>query len=295
VFNFIAFTWSVLSGFFSWNGNTIADVSYKYPTYITPADFTFSIWGIIFFLLLLFSFCQLFRYYRITHEVQATGPWFLIACLTQGAWTVAWCYERLTLAAILMFVIFLSLAKLNASLYAAARPVQFPFTLWFGWITGATLISLVIAMYYDYGLPMNNVYASVSLVTVLGLLGIFWLCASRELGFAASVTWTSFGIYMANYHHTINVVALTVTIILLVLMLLTIARLWFDSRKKAKEGKAEGFEQQMENVPALYFPSQMSYAEYPCEYQQLPIYEYSTFPMQYERPIPSAPQPFQLV
>jgi len=150
-------------------------------------------------------------------------------------------------------------------------------------------------MHYDYGLPMNNVYAAVSLVTVFGLLGIFWLCASRELGFSVAVTWASFGIYMANYHHTINVVTLTVTIILLVLMLLTIVRLWYDSRKKAKEIKAAGFEEQMETVPTLYFPSQMSYAEYPCGYQQLPIYEYSNYPMQYERPVPSAPQPFQLV
>jgi len=125
--------------------------------------------------------------------VQAIGPWFLSACMFQGAWTIAWCYEKLTLSGILMFFIFLSLAKLNASLYAAARPVQFPFTLWFGWITCATVISLVVAMYYDYGLPMNNVYTAVSLITVLGLLGMFWLVTSREIGFAVAVTWASLG------------------------------------------------------------------------------------------------------
>ena len=40
-------------------GVTSADVSDMYPTLITPAGFTFAIWGIIYTLLLLFTIYQL--------------------------------------------------------------------------------------------------------------------------------------------------------------------------------------------------------------------------------------------
>jgi hypothetical protein len=293
--NFIVFVWSVLTAFNKWNGNTVADVSYKYPTYITPAPFTFSIWGTIYFLLLVFAVCQLFQYFRSTREVQAIGPWFLIACALQGAWVIAWCYENITYSALIMFGIFLALAKLNVSLHMAARPVQFPFTLWFGWITGATFISLVIAMYYDFGLPLNNVYSSVVIVTVTGLLGCFWMLTSKEIGFSVSSTWFTFGIYMTNYDHTINIVALVVTISQLAFILLTIIRLWLEKRRtKKKEINAEEVECQQllepDYYPALYFP-QYSYSEHPYSHQQIPIYQFTNYPMEYERPRPSAPQP----
>lgn len=197
-----------------------------------------------------------------------------------------------------MFGIFLALAKLNASLHFAARPIQFPFTLWFGWITGATFISIVAAMYYDFSLPMNNIYSSVVIVTVLGLLGCFWMLTSKEIGFAVSSTWACFGIFMAKYDHTLNIVALVATIVQLVVMLLTFIRLWIDKRKKTnrKEISATEYEElvEPEYYPALYFP-EISYSEYPYTHQPVPIYQFNNYPMEYQRPMPSAPQPFQLV
>lgn len=195
-----------------------------------------------------------------------------------------------------MFALFLALAKLNANLHFAARPIQFPFTLWFGWITGATFIALVTAMYYDFGLPMNNVYTSVVIVAVTGLLGCVWMLTSQEIGFAVASSWFTFGIYMARYNQTIDIVALVSTIVQLVAMLLTLVRLWYDRRKKAnkKEINFEESQQLADYYPALYFP-QYSYSDYPYAHQPIPIYEFTNYPMEYERPAPSAPQPSQFV
>jgi hypothetical protein len=49
--NLVCFTLSVVFCLIPWNGNTIADLHSKYSTDLTPAAFTFAIWGIIFGLL----------------------------------------------------------------------------------------------------------------------------------------------------------------------------------------------------------------------------------------------------
>jgi len=89
------------------------------------------------------------------------------------------------------------------------------------------------------------------------------------------------------------VVALTVSIIQLVLMILTIIRLWIDGRKKKSKKEEILPEQLMEFAPTLYFPPPMSYTEYPIAYQQIPLYDYPEHP--FERPMPSAPKPYELV
>jgi len=199
VLNLSVFILSFFANISIWNGNTIADVSCKYLTFLTPAFYVFWIWAAVYFWAFTFSFLQLLPQYSSKPEVQAIGPWFFFACLFQGLWGIAWCFEQLTLSTICMFSLLLSLARLNGSIHFAPWSFRFGFTLWFGWVTVLSAISIVVAGSYEFGLLMNTLVTSIIMIVTLGLLGAFWLITSRELGFPIAINWALYGIYFSHY------------------------------------------------------------------------------------------------
>jgi len=95
---------------------TIGELSDRYTTSLTPADYAFAIWGPIYFSLLVLCGFHLKRAF-IDSSVEATcvesilkaGPFFFAAQLFCGAWLWAWFSEQILLSLILMAALFASL------------------------------------------------------------------------------------------------------------------------------------------------------------------------------------------
>ena len=90
------------------NGYTTGELSDRYPNLFVPAGFTFSIWGVIYLLLLVFVIYQI-RNWWSKHRldmsfVQKIGPWFAISCLANASWIIAWHYVQPLLALFIMCV-----------------------------------------------------------------------------------------------------------------------------------------------------------------------------------------------
>ena len=96
---------------FRLNGMTTADVSGIYQTPLTPAGYTFAIWGLIYTLLLLHVLfaCGLFKAGRpslTAEDADRIEKAFVISSLANGAWILAWQYLLIPLSLILLVVIF---------------------------------------------------------------------------------------------------------------------------------------------------------------------------------------------
>jgi hypothetical protein len=127
------------------NGKTPGEISDMYPNLFVPAGLTFSIWGIIYLLLIAFGVYQLVQSYRqqsgiiLFHE--RVGVWFLIVCGLNVAWLFAWHYLFMATSALIMLLLLASLivmylklriGKENSGLIEGLF-LKLPFSIYLGW------------------------------------------------------------------------------------------------------------------------------------------------------------------
>lgn len=131
------------------NGKTTGALSDAYPNLFVPAGVTFSIWGVIYILLLIFCVVQ----FTTSHQavISRIGWLFGISCIFNALWIVAWHYERLPLSLILMLGLLVSLIWIN--IFIKDMPLGFfkaAFGIYLGWICIATIAN-VTALLVTYG------------------------------------------------------------------------------------------------------------------------------------------------
>jgi F0F1-type ATP synthase assembly protein I len=143
-----------LGGTGNLNGPSIGEVSDRYPTLITPAGYAFSIWGLIYFLLLAFVAYQWHAYFhdRNQESIHKAGIWFSLANIANGLWVIAWTNEALGFSVMLIFLLlfFLVLLVLRLRLEIWDAPLRmiafvwWPVCIYIGWIILAVVINVAV-------------------------------------------------------------------------------------------------------------------------------------------------------
>ncbi len=133
------------------NGKTTGQLSEQYPNLFTPAGVTFSIWGVIYLLLLIFVIIQ-FR--EQNKQMIAAISWaFAISCLLNALWIVAWHYEQLPLSVLIIIAMLVALLIINRNL-ANFSPglTRAAFGIYLGWICIATIANITaLLVNYNWG------------------------------------------------------------------------------------------------------------------------------------------------
>jgi len=131
------------------NGVMTDEVSNRYPTVITPAGFTFSIWGVIYLGLLGFSIYQLLPSKAVFFRPVRTL--FITSCVLNCAWIWFWHNYQIGMSVAIILGLLATLFLINLKL----RPAESfsdslfgkgVFGLYFGWVTAATLVNIIIFM-----------------------------------------------------------------------------------------------------------------------------------------------------
>lgn len=131
------------------NGKTTGELSDAYPNLFVPAGVTFSIWGVIYILLVTFCVIQ----FTTSHQaVISRIAWlFGITCIFNALWIVAWHYGRLPLSLILMLGLLVSLIWINVFIRdLPAGFIKAAFGIYLGWICIAAIAN-VTALLVNYG------------------------------------------------------------------------------------------------------------------------------------------------
>lgn len=187
-------------------GRTPKDISDMYPTLFTPAGFTFAIWGIIYLGLIGVVIVQAFPRSQPVRE--KLGWWFILSCLTNVGWLLAW-HNNLTSLAFLIILLFsVSLGviylRLRAGDHQASslehwliRPV---FSIYLGWLTIATVanasILLVRWQWSGWGLAPEIWTGMVILLAVMA--GAYFAWVRRDGFYPIVIMWALYGIYQAR-------------------------------------------------------------------------------------------------
>jgi hypothetical protein len=133
-------------------GVTTGDVSDSYPNLFAPAGFTFSVWGVIYLLLAVYTGYSLLALRRPDDAANALvdrlTPLYLGTSVANSVWLFCWQYGYLGLSVVVMLVLLALLIRIRALLAAAAVPqwqgrvIGWPFSVYLGWITVATIADI---------------------------------------------------------------------------------------------------------------------------------------------------------
>ncbi|MEL6969750.1 MAG: hypothetical protein AAFZ63_02245 [Bacteroidota bacterium] len=224
------------------NGFTTGELSALYPNLFVPAGFTFSIWGVIYLLLLIFVIYQMRNWWskdRLDMSfVERIGPTFFVSCLANASWIVVWHYVQPTLSLAIMLTILSSLLAIYRKLDIGKSDnsavsfwaVKLPFSVYLGWITVATIANVttvLVHLGWDGG-AFGEVNWTITMIAIATIIGAFILFDRRDIGYAAVLVWAFFGIYskqqFADPANSIPTVALIAIGSLVAITLFTIIR-----------------------------------------------------------------------
>ena len=233
VLNFLSVIIAIITNFLAqtgrFNNTTIGEVSSKYSNLFTPADYAFSIWGLIYIALLAFSFFMLYQAFtngKHTDFIRNTSFWFIVANIGTSLWVVTWAYDYIGWSVVLMFLILAKLLKIilnnNMEIWDAPFIViafyWWPICLFSGWISVASIANMaawLTKIGWDGAIFTDVEWTLIMIgVAVIINLAIIYLRNMRE--FAAVGVWALVAIYLRhqNEQELIAKVALAGAILL---------------------------------------------------------------------------------
>lgn len=185
------------------NGLSQKEISDMYVTLITPSPSTFSIWSIIYTLLLISVIMMIVKkddtYYH--SAVDQITVLYRISCVLNIAWIVSFSYLQVEVSVlfILGFVITLSMIcqKLLKIQHGKQWLLPLSFGLYTGWLFIATVVNIAAALvklkWNGFGIA-NDIWAIIILIISVPLV-ILVLSKIRNAIFPLPVAWAYFGIY----------------------------------------------------------------------------------------------------
>ncbi len=195
---------NVLSNALPINGQTMPEISAKYPSLFTPAGFTFSIWGVIYLALLLFVIYQALPSQRGNETIARISRLFQVNCVANASWIVAWHYDLLNISLLIMLVLLVTLILIYRTLlgaieYASVKQrlfLRLPFSLYMGWITLATIANISIVQTgngWD-NIGLTAVSWTLLKLALVGTIGATMLLRFGDAVFVLVVAWAAYGI-----------------------------------------------------------------------------------------------------
>ena len=91
------------------NGLTTGEISDRFEIYFVPAGYVFSIWGLIYLGLIVYTIFQALPNQRDNTVLQKIAPAYWVSSLANSAWIFMLHYERFRLALAFMLAILISL------------------------------------------------------------------------------------------------------------------------------------------------------------------------------------------
>jgi hypothetical protein len=195
---------NILANLLPLNGKTTASISDSYPTLIAPAGYVFSIWGIIYALLLVFTVFQALPSQKDKPFLRQIGYFFLLSSLANTVWLFMWHYGQIVLSILPMFVLLATLILIYIRLQIGRSTVttseklsvHVPFSVYLGWITVAPIANVAAAAVSlnmnDLGLGEVTWTVLVIIIALIITLGV--IVTRRDIAYSLVIIWALVGI-----------------------------------------------------------------------------------------------------
>jgi benzodiazapine receptor len=186
------------------NGQTSAEISNRVPILFVPANYVFSVWGVIYVLLIAFGVYQALPSQKANPLLRRIGYWFVLTCVANATWLILFHYNLFALSLLMMVVLLAGLVTIYMRIRAGGAAlsnrdrwfIHLPFSVYLGWITVATVANAAYVL-YDAGWGGFGLSAEVWTVVMLavaGLLTLAMIVIHRDVAYTAVIVWALVGI-----------------------------------------------------------------------------------------------------
>jgi len=224
------------------NNLTTGQVSDSFPNLFAPTGLTFSIWGLIYLFLGIYSGYQLFSkkiYSKLSNQINTL---FIISSFVNSAWIFAWHYKIIWLTVLLMLTLLFILIKIADTLNSENLNLKekilykIPFGVYFGWITVATIANItgfLVSMDWNgFGLP-DTTWMIIVLFVGLGI-AVWRMHKDSNLAYGLVPVWAYYGIWLkhTNLDGFNNAYPTIITAVITCITLLIVSNATLILRKK---------------------------------------------------------------
>ncbi|MEP7374375.1 MAG: hypothetical protein ABI675_13360 [Chitinophagaceae bacterium] len=196
------------------NDQDVGQVSDAYDSIFTPAGITFAIWGVIYTALLFFCIYHIRMAFNQTYthpanqNVQRIGAWFILNNISAAAWLLVWTKGLIiaSMCLIIFQLITLIIINLRLNIHDPHSKIdsklftQFPLSIYFGWLTIATIanvsVYLLASGWRGFGLDYSPIEWTRIMIGIAVFLCVAVVFARRNVIFGLVIVWALYGIIL---------------------------------------------------------------------------------------------------
>ncbi|MDC7244533.1 MAG: hypothetical protein PQJ47_01305 [Sphaerochaetaceae bacterium] len=187
------------------NGVRTADVSGSLTNLLVPDGLTFLIWIVIYLALFISIVYQwiIVRFEDKERYIKVYGPYLIFSNILNGLWILSWHYYIITLSLVVMLLLLYFLSILHSRIHEIAGPlsfnicVRFPISLYYGWVTIATvanITSLLVSLGWNPGEQVSTLWA-IPVLILAAIVNILVALHRKDIWFPLVGIWGIMGIY----------------------------------------------------------------------------------------------------
>lgn len=190
------------------NNLNTGQISDLYPNLFAPAGITFLIWGIIYLLLGVYSIYQLafIKKKAVQKIADKINPLVIFSSLFNTLWIFLWHYQLIGVSVIFIVLILISLIRINNILKKEDFNkkdyllIKFPFSIYFGWITVATIANITVFLVSINwnGLGISDVLWTALIIIIGALIGLLRMFKDNNIAYGAVFIWAYLGIIIKH-------------------------------------------------------------------------------------------------
>jgi len=221
-------------------GHTSADISNKYTTFFTPANYAFAIWGVIYLLLMAFAVYQALPGQRQNPTIRKIDGLFVVSCVLNCTWITLFQNDLIVPSVLVIIAFLLTLIAIYVRLDIGRAKastadrwlVHLPFSVYLGWLSVATIANIaVLGVAQNWGDLLGiaaPTWAAIMLV-VATLVGLILAITRRDVAYVLVFVWAFTAII--NKQAATPVVTTTAAITVVVLLITLAGNILFHNRQ----------------------------------------------------------------
>lgn len=192
-------------------GVTTGEASDSFPNLFTPAGVTFSIWGLIYLLLLVYTVYQFSsgkKNDNPNREIifKKINQYYLATSFANIAWIFAWHHGIIWLSVLIMLVFLVLLIKiadiLNKERFSLRDNlcIRAPFSIYFGWITVATIANITAFLVNIgwNGFGISEIVWTIVILLVGAAIGTLRAYKDKNIFYVSVLVWAYSGILLKH-------------------------------------------------------------------------------------------------
>jgi len=224
--NLLLFTGMIVTNYLAnalpLNNKTTSELSDSLPNLFVPAGITFSIWGIIYMLLVAYCIFQFTGKDMIV--ISEIGWLFGISCILNAIWILFWHYEKLPLSLVTMAGLLVTLIMINVNISKLPFGIiKASFGIYLGWICIASIanVTALLVSYNWNGFGISEEVWTIVMITAGALLVALTVYRLVNPFIGLSVIWAFTGIILKR-HEDYRSIAIAATVAILVVTVATV-------------------------------------------------------------------------